>query len=94
MSKPLGGRGQKAPYQTKSKRIPIELESDIDAIIEAYRNFVIDGIDIPKDDNILSIDEAKNLAKILVKGKGNKMDVTIKLMTGIYGTVITKEDLT
>ena len=94
MSKPLGGRGQKAPYQTKSKRIPIELEQEIDSMIEAYRSLVIDGIETTKTNNVLSVEDAKQLAKNLVKAKGNKTDVAIKLVTGIYGVTITKEDLT
>jgi hypothetical protein len=94
MSKPIGGRGQKAPYQTKSKRIPIALEQEIDAMIDAYRNLMIDGIEPPKPDNALSLDDAKQLAKSLVKAKGNKFDIAAKLVTGIYGTEITKEDLT
>lgn len=94
MTKPLGGRGQKAPYQTKSKRIPIALEQEIDAMIEAYRSLIIDGIEISKSNDILSFDDAKQLAKNLVKAKGTKFDVASKLVTGIYGTTITKDDLT
>jgi hypothetical protein len=94
MNKPVGGRGQKAPYQTKSKRIPLALEQEIDAMIDAYRSLVIDGIEPPKRDNTLSLDDAKQLAQSLVKVKGNKFDVAAKLVTGIYGTTITKDDLT
>jgi hypothetical protein len=93
MNKPIGGRGKKAPYQTKSKRIPIALEQEIDAIIETYRSLVIDGIEPSQPNNVLSLDDAKQLAKNLVKAKGAKLDVAIKLVTGIYGVEITKEDL-
>jgi inosine-uridine nucleoside N-ribohydrolase len=34
MSKNIGGRGHKSEYATKTKRIPIELESEIDKMIE------------------------------------------------------------
>ena len=41
----------------------------------------------------ISIEDAKKLAKNLVKAKGNKLEVAIKLLSGIYGIEITKDDL-
>lgn len=41
----------------------------------------------------LSIEDAKNLAKYLTKAKGNKLDVAVKLLSGIYGIELTKNDL-
>jgi hypothetical protein len=46
MSKPLGGRGKKAPYETTHVRVPVDLKPQIEEIIDSYRNG--DTIDISK----------------------------------------------
>jgi len=38
MNKPKGGRGQKAPYETKLMRVPVPLEDQINKLAEMYRN--------------------------------------------------------
>lgn len=93
MNKPVGGRGKKAPYQTITKRIPVELESQIDSLIEAYRLKTIEGIE-PDDTGILPVSDAVQLAKKLLKAKSSKLDTVIKLVTGIYNTTIDKQELT
>lgn len=92
MNKPVGGRGKKAPYQTTTKRIPVELEADIDSMIEQYRLRVIDGIE-PETDRPLSLDDAIKLSKSLLKAKKSKLDAIHKLVTTIYGIDIDKQDL-
>lgn len=37
MSKPVGGRGHKAPYQTITVRIPLDIRSQVDEIAERFR---------------------------------------------------------
>jgi hypothetical protein len=37
MPKPLGGRGCKAPYQTMTVRIPIDVKPQVDEIVERFR---------------------------------------------------------
>lgn len=92
MKKPVGGRGKKAPYETKIKRIPLELEAQVDSMIEDYRaNLTGDGD--RQDNAMLSLAEAIALVKKLMKAKKSKLETVHKLVTGIYRTAIDKEDL-
>lgn len=93
MNKPVGGRGKKAPYQTKTIRIPVELESDVEQLIQQYRLQVIDGTE-PRQKKIASLSEAKMLVKKLLKAKKSKLDTVHKLVTGIYKVDIDKQELT
>jgi hypothetical protein len=38
MSKPVGGRGHKAPYQTMTIRIPIDVKDQVEEIVERFRD--------------------------------------------------------
>ena len=38
MSKPVGGRGHKAPYQTMTIRIPIDVKDQVEEIVERFRS--------------------------------------------------------
>ena len=40
MPKPKGGRGQRAPYQTKLMRIPVPLEQQIGELVERYQKYL------------------------------------------------------
>lgn len=92
MDKPKGGRGKKAPYETTIKRIPIELESQIESMIESYRLKVIDGIE-SQDTGIMPIEKTKELSRKLLRAKTSKIDTIIKLVTSIYGVEISKDEL-
>lgn len=93
MNKPVGGRGKKAPYETTVKRIPIDLEAQIDSMIEDYRANLIGEDDRPKN-SMLSFPSAMALAKKLIRAKSSKLDTVHKLVTGIYNTDIDKQELT
>lgn len=93
MIKPVGGRGKKAPYQTTIKRIPVDLESQIDSLIESYRLKAIEGIESDPV-GIMSVTDAKQLTKKLLKAKMSKLDTVVKLVTGIYSVDIDKQELT
>lgn len=41
MSKPLGGRGRRAPYDTVMVRVPEPIKPKVEALIEEYREFVL-----------------------------------------------------
>ena len=92
MDKPKGGRGKKAPYETTIKRIPIELESQIESMIETYRLKVIDGIE-SQDTGIMPIEKTKELSRKLLRAKTSKINTVIKLVTSIYGVEIDKDEL-
>ena len=38
MDKPIGGRGKKAPYETTHVRIPIDLKTQVELLVEEFRN--------------------------------------------------------
>jgi hypothetical protein len=92
MDKPVGGRGKKAPYETTVKRIPIELEAQIDSMIADYRASLLGADDRPKN-SMLSLSSTIALAKKLIKARKSKIDTIYKLVTGIYNTDIDKQDL-
>lgn len=48
MSKPVGGRGHKAPYETVIVRIPIDVKPQIDEIVERFRS---GDLELAKNDN-------------------------------------------
>jgi hypothetical protein len=92
MNKPLGGRGKKAPYETTHLRIPVPIKTDIEKLIENYRLSVIDGIET-HDNGLMSVEDAKLLTRKLIKSKISKIDTLTKLLTGIYGVEISKDEL-
>jgi hypothetical protein len=55
MSKPVGGRGHKAPYQTMTIRIPIDVKEQVEEIVERFRS---SDLELAKtdcsDNNIIS----------------------------------------
>lgn len=52
MTKPVGGRGNKAPYETAVMRVPVPLQSEVERMIEEYRRTF---------DNQLEPDEERQL---------------------------------
>ena len=48
MSKPVGGRGHKAPYQTMTIRIPIDVKQQVEEIVERFRS---GDLELAKNDN-------------------------------------------
>ena len=49
MTKPLGGRGKAAPYQTKLMRIPVPISPQVNELVDRYRNYLdtTDNVDNP-----------------------------------------------
>lgn len=45
MSKPKGGRGITAPYETKLMRVPVPLAAQVSELIERYQNAIESGSD-------------------------------------------------
>jgi hypothetical protein len=56
MSKPKGGRGQKAPCQTKLMRAPVPLEEQINQLIERYQNYLQANPEVDADNPPTFID--------------------------------------
>ena len=51
MSKPVGGRGHKAPYQTMTVRIPIDVKQQIEEIVERFRSGNLESTQTDNSDN-------------------------------------------
>jgi hypothetical protein len=92
MSKPLGGRGKVAPYETTHVRVPLPVKDKVDKIIEDYRLSIIDGINT-QDTVLITFSESKSLAKKLLRAKRSKLETIAKLLTSIYGIEISKDEL-
>ena len=92
MTKPIGGRGKRAPYETTHMRVPLPLKSQIEQLIEDYRLSILDGVDRPSSE-LIPLDEALIIAQKLLRSKTAKNDTVAKLLTSIYKTDISKEDL-
>lgn len=45
MNKPIGGRGQKAPYDTVQVRCPVPIKPEVEALIAQYRDQVLSDED-------------------------------------------------
>ena len=92
MSKPLGGRGKVAPYETSHVRVPLPVKDKVNKIIEDYRLSIIDGINT-QDTVLITFSESKSLAKKLLRAKRSKLETIAKLLTSIYGIEISKDEL-
>lgn len=101
MTKPLGGRGKKAPYKTQIVRVPIPIVPKVEQIIDDYRNLVINGeeSEFEKYPNLaacvtpISYSEALQRAKEIVKSKRSASESLAKLLQVLYGGTVSKEDL-
>ena len=51
MSKPVGGRGHKAPYQTMTIRIPIDVKEQVEEIVERFRSGDLEVVKIEQSNN-------------------------------------------
>lgn len=88
MTKPIGGRGKRAPYETTHLRVPLPLKSAIEAMIEDYRAEVLDGVPPAEQSGPIPLSEAVEIAQKLLRGKTSKLITIEKLLTAIY-----KEDV-
>jgi len=91
MVKPAGGRGKKAPYETITLRVPIPLREEIEKQVDAYREFVVNGINpepVKPEGGILSSpsrEEVINQAKEILKQKKSAKQSLEKLLQVLYG---------
>ena len=51
MSKPVGGRGHKAPYQTMTIRIPIDVKEQVEEIVDRFRSGNLESTQTDNSDN-------------------------------------------
>lgn len=105
MTKPLGGRGKKAPYETAVIRVPVPLVPKVEKLIDDYRNLTIKGEEsesdkypkLPAASTLTTyseaLEEAKKILTANTKSKKSTADCIAKLLQVLYGGVVSKEDL-
>lgn len=100
MAKPVGGRGIKAPYETTHMRIPIPLKEQIEVIVEDYKEQVTKNINLltsyqisSNSNPLTSLEDAKQIAKKLVKSKKSASQSLAKLLSELYQVEVKVEDL-
>jgi hypothetical protein len=81
MSKPVGGRGNKAPYETTHVRVPMPIKPEIERLIEEFRK----GRTQQQENSLTSLEDAVETAKELLKQKKSARVSLEKLLTSIYG---------
>ena len=77
-SKPVGGRGKKAGYETKLMRVPLPVVPAIEKIVDDFR----DGSE--NETKQLSFDEALQAAKKIMKKKKSARQSLLNLLQDIY----------
>jgi len=103
ISKPVGGRGIKAPYETTHVRVPVGLKPKFEKEIDTYRGLVLAGkldpnqlvekLDDSVDDRIMFFSEALAEAKKIISQKKSSRQSLAKLLTAIYGVDVDPKKL-
>jgi len=80
MLKPVGGRGKKLPFESKTKRIPEPLEGQVDEIVNEFyrREFQVSKLPV-------NLEEALEVSKQVIKQKKGARDSIKALLRKIYG---------
>jgi hypothetical protein len=81
MSKPIGGRGNKAPYETTHVRVPTPIKSEVERLIEEFR----EGRTQQQENSLTSLEDAVKAAREILKQKKSARVSVEKLLTAIYG---------
>lgn len=89
----VGGRGKKAPYETTHVRVPVPLKPEVEKLISNYREKLLTGYLTSDDKSLTSLSEAKQFARKLVKSKKSSKESMARLLTQVYKTVVTMDDL-
>lgn len=85
MSKPLGGRGNKAPYETTHVRVPVPIKPELERLIEEFRQ----GKTQHPENMLTTLQDALATAREILKQKKSARVSLEKLLTVIYGENIT-----
>jgi hypothetical protein len=96
MTKPVGGRGLKAPYNTTHVRIPVDIKPQVEVLVSDYRDKVLgivqdnplttsdDKVLIVSDDKVLTLEQALELAQKIVNNKQSARKSMSLLLSAIY----------
>jgi hypothetical protein len=90
MTKPVGGRGYKAPYTTTHVRVPTDIKPQVEVLIDNYRNQML-GVNennlltTSSDKPLTSLDEVLVLAQEILTRKQSARKSMALLLHVIYG---------
>lgn len=90
MTKPKGGRGYKAPYETHQIRVPDPIAPQVHSLIERYQDYIAASGDAVHPPQLLDTSNKKTEASIrklersLVKLKSRKAEA-IKILSDALG---------
>lgn len=76
MSKPIGGRGKKAPYETTHVRIPVDLKPQVELLVEEFRDNGCVVKDNAVENSLTSSDDF--IQKMIQEFKNNDMFIIQK----------------
>ena len=93
MSARKGGRGHKAPYQTKQMRVTVPVQDKVREIVKQFHRELEGEETQDLKSSIKELDEAIDLAKSITRQKKSARISMAKLLSRIYGVSITPEDL-
>jgi hypothetical protein len=80
MSKPAGGRGKKAPYETTHIRVPEPIKAEVQRMIDRFH-----GSEVETDLNLeTSLSAAVVLAESILSQKKSARVSMEKLLTALY----------
>jgi hypothetical protein len=90
MTKPIGGRGYKAPYTTTHVRVPTDIKPQVEALIDNYRSelFGVSQTNLltTTQTNLLpTLEESVELALGIVARKQSARKSMALLLSAIYG---------
>jgi acyl transferase domain-containing protein len=90
MTKPIGGRGYKAPYSTTHVRVPTDIKPQVEALIDNYRNQILEvdannSLTTSENNMLTSLDEVLVLAQEILARKQSARKSMGLLLTTIYG---------
>ncbi len=90
MPKPLGGRGKKAPYQTVIMRVPLNLKSEIEQMVNQFHdelhnlpvdNSVEDWEVGFLDGQILAAGGSRDLVRLVAEGNHDRISKELAKVT-------------
>lgn len=76
-----GGRGVKAPYESTHVRIPLPIKDKVEALSKAYKDGTIADI----ESKIISLDDAVESARKILKQKKSARISLENILSVIYG---------
>lgn len=98
MSKPVGGRGHKVPYDTVVMRVPLPLAAEFRQYINDFHNLVNAGVMSPGQATVdlqkqlgytpLTSSQALMEARKILRAKKSARESLLKLLQVLYGDIL------